>query len=109
MYLFAAGNDRIYNSINCPANAKNVLSVTSAVMISASQIENSVAQCEVQNETNKIIAQEMMARYIRQNSISEKMSYLYNLKLVEYKGHDCRYIIPENCTSDDDDRPDCRY
>lgn len=34
------------------------------------------------------------------------MSYLYNLKSVEYKGHDCRYIIPENCTSDDD-RPEC--
>lgn len=39
LYAFAAGNSGTYNTINCPGNSKNVLTVSSSSFISSSYLE----------------------------------------------------------------------
>ncbi|KAK8854160.1 hypothetical protein M9Y10_016717 [Tritrichomonas musculus] len=112
LYLFATGNNGQYNTVNCPANAKNVLSVTSSDMISAANFEMAVTRVDIVNDTHKITTLEMMGRYIRQNSVSPEMRYFHNLSVIQYQGPDCHYEEPEeeggeytvyNCTDTDFD------
>lgn len=68
------------------------MAVSSSEIISAANFELSVTQVDILNKTYKITTLEMLGRFIRQYSISQKMTYLHDLPLIKYKGPDCHHL-----------------
>ena len=94
LYVFAAGNSKNYNTIYCPANAKNVATVGSVEQVSSTASEFSSVEAEVQNSTFKFTVYDSMTKLIRGNSVGPNMKYYVNLTLVDYREP---YLEP-NCT-----------
>lgn len=84
LYVFAAGNSMLYNTIYCPGNSKNVLTVSASESISSSYLELYPATIEIQNETNSIQANEITEKLIFKNSVSEKVKYYVDLTLKTF-------------------------
>lgn len=88
LYVFAAGNSQNYNTINCPGNAKNVLSIGATESISSSILEFSFTTIEVQNSSFSFEAQEFMARIISNKMKDDPLKYYVDLSVVDYDNID---------------------
>lgn len=83
LYLFAAGNDYSYFTINSPSCAKNVASVGATNSVTSSSAEYS-GYIQLTNGTYSIDCFERSDRIIRSMGLAEKMTYITNRPIVNY-------------------------
>ena len=86
LYVFAAGNSQAYNTIYCPANSKNVLSVSAASFVSSAYLYFRQTNIEIQDESLQVLIQgkETTHSIIFKKSVGDPMKYYINLTLKQF-------------------------
>ncbi|KAH0785966.1 Clan SB, family S8, subtilisin-like serine peptidase [Histomonas meleagridis] len=84
LFVFAAGNDYEFNSINCPSDSKNVLTVSAANTVSAMTNEKTNLVTIISNEFNRTYNGTDKNRNIYKMSITTPIKYFINVKTIFY-------------------------